>query len=460
MMKKTSVEDQARVDAIEAALLARWPENRIAPTLERIQALVDALGSPQLSYPTIHIGGTNGKTTTSRMVDSLLFSMGLRTGRFTSPHLETYRERIAINGEPIDPKDLIFSYNDIAAYFDFIDSKFDNPVSFFEAVTALAFAAFAEYPIDIGIIEVGMGGEWDATNVVKADVSVITPIGLDHMEYLGNSLVEIASTKAGIIKEGGFAVLSQQEPEVAVELLRKAAEVGADVAREGLEYSVISRAVAVGGQLVTIQGLKGVYDEIFIPLHGKHQASNAAAALVAVEVFFGENDLDIDAVREGFAQVKSPGRCEVIHRDPTIILDAAHNPHGSIALVETIESEFTFDEIIGVVGVMGDKDARGILLNFEKFMDSIIVTKNSSHRAMEVSDLELLAIEIFGADRVYSSPDLESAIEKAVKDSVRPLSDETLGIVITGSVVTVGEARTFVNNKFAQKEQQEEPGER
>ena len=450
-MNEISAEDQARVDAIEAALLARWPENRIAPTLERIQALVDALGSPELSYPTIHVGGTNGKTTTSRMVDSLLFSMGLRTGRFTSPHLETYRERIAINGQPIDPKELIFAYNDIAAYFDFIDSRFDNPVSFFEAVTALAFAAFAEHPIDIGIIEVGMGGEWDATNVVKADVSVITPIGLDHMEYLGNSLVEIATTKAGIIKEGGFAVLAQQEPDVAVELLRKAAEVGADVAREGLEYSVLSRAVAVGGQLVTIQGLKGVYDDIFIPLHGKHQASNAAAALVAVEVFFGDNELDIDAVREGFAQVSSPGRCEVIHRDPTIILDAAHNPHGSVALEETIESEFTFDEVIGVVGVIGDKDAKGILINFEKFMDSIIVTKNSSHRAMEVSDLELLAREIFGTDRVYSAPDLDSAIEKAIKDSVRPLSDETLGIVITGSVVTVGEARTYVNNKFAAK---------
>jgi dihydrofolate synthase/folylpolyglutamate synthase len=378
--------------------------------------------------------------------------MGLRTGRFTSPHLETYRERIAINGEPIDPKDLIFTYNDIAAYFDFIDSKFDNPVSFFEAVTALAFAAFAEHPIDIGIIEVGMGGEWDATNVVKADVSIITPIGLDHMEYLGNTLTEIASTKAGIIKEGGFAVLSQQEPEVAVELLRKAAEVGADVAREGVEYSVISRAVAIGGQLLTIQGLKGVYDEIFIPLHGKHQASNAAAALVAVEVFFGENELDIDAVREGFAQVKSPGRCEVIHRDPTIILDAAHNPHGSIALHQTLDSEFTFDEIIGVVGVMGDKDARGILVNFEKFMDSIIVTKNSSHRAMDVSDLEKLSIEIFGADRVHSSPNLEAAIEKALKDSIRPLSDESLGIVVTGSVVTVGEARTYVKNKFLKKE--------
>lgn len=451
-MNKISVEDQERVDAIESALLARWPENRIAPTLDRIQALVDALGSPQLSYPTIHVGGTNGKTTTSRMIDSLLFSMGLRTGRFTSPHLESYRERIAINGEAIDPKDLIFTYNDIAAYFDFIDSKFHNPVSFFEAVTALAFAAFAEYPIDIGIIEVGMGGEWDATNVVKADVSVITPIGLDHMEYLGSTLIEIASTKSGIIKEGGFAVLSQQEPEVAVELLRKAAAVGADVAREGLEYSVLSRAVAIGGQLVTIQGLKGVYDEIFIPLHGKHQATNAAAALVAVEVFFGDNELDIEAVREGFAQVKSPGRCEVIHRDPTIILDAAHNPHGSIALAQTLESEFTFDEIIGVVGVMADKDARGILSNFEKFMDSIIVTKNSSQRAMEVSALETLAQEIFGIDRVYSAADLATAIEKAVKDSVRPLSDESLGIVVTGSVVTVGEARTYINNKFARRD--------
>ncbi len=451
MINEISAEDQARVDAIEVALLARWPENRIAPTLERISALVDALGSPQLSYPTIHIGGTNGKTTTSRMVDSLLFAMGLRTGRFTSPHLESYRERIAINGQPIEPKDLIFSYNDIAAYFDFIDSKFDNPISFFEAMTALAFAAFAEYPIDIGIIEVGLGGEWDATNVVKADVSVITPIGFDHMEYLGNTLLEIASTKAGIIKEGGFAVLAAQESEVAVELLRKAAEVGADVAREGIEYLVLSRTVAVGGQLVTIQGIKGVYEDIFIPLHGKHQASNAAAALVAVEVFFGENELDLEAVRDGFAAVTSPGRCEVVHRDPTIVLDAAHNPHGSVALLETLSSEFTFDEVIGVVGVMGDKDARGILGNFEKFMDTIIVTKNSSYRAMEVADLEILAIEIFGADRVFTAETLDQAIEKALKDSVRPLSEETLGIVITGSVVTVGEARGYLAKKFKKK---------
>lgn len=448
-MNNISPDDQARIDAIEKALLARWPENRIAPTLERISALVDMLGSPQLSYPTIHIGGTNGKTTTSRMVDSLLFEMGLRTGRFTSPHLESYLERICINGQPIDAKEMIFSFNDISPYFDLMDTKFDNPISFFEAITALAFAAFAEHPIDVGIIEVGMGGEWDATNVVDADVSVIMPIGLDHMEYLGNTIAEIAITKAGIIKEQGFVVLAQQEPEAAVELLRKAAEVGADVAREGLEYSIDSRAIAVGGQLISITGLRGHYDEIFLPLYGKHQASNAAAALIAVEAFFGEQDLDVDAVRAGFANVTSPGRCEIIHRDPTIILDAAHNPHGAKAIAETIQSEFTFDDVTGVVALMADKDALGILQSLEPIMNQIIVTTNSAARSMPVSDLEALATQVFGADRVFAQPTLADAIEKAIKDSVRPLSDESLAILITGSVVTVGEARTSVRKKYA-----------
>lgn len=448
-MNNINPDDQARIDAIEKALLARWPENRIAPTLERISALVDMLGSPQLTYPTIHIGGTNGKTTTSRMIDSLLFEMGLRTGRFTSPHLESYLERICINGQPIDAKELIFSFNDIAAYLDLMDTKFDNPISFFEAITALAFAAFAEHPIDVGIIEVGMGGEWDATNVVDADVSVIMPIGLDHVEYLGNSIAEIAATKAGIIKEQGFVVLAQQEPEAAVELLRRAAEVGADVAREGLEYSIDSRAIAVGGQLISVTGLRGHYDEIFLPLHGKHQASNAAAALIAVEAFFGEQDLDIDAVRAGFANVTSPGRCEIIHRDPTIILDAAHNPHGAKAIAETIQSEFTFDEVTGIVALMADKDARGILQALEPVMNQVIVTTNSAARSMLVSDLEKLANEVFGADRVFAQPTLAEAIEKAIKDSVRPLSEESLAILITGSVVTVGEARTAVRKKYA-----------
>ena len=444
-----SPDDQARVDAIEKALLARWPENRIAPSLERIAALVDILGSPQLTYPTIHVGGTNGKTTTSRMIDSLLFEMGLRTGRFTSPHLESYLERICINGQPIDAKELIFSFNDISPYLDLMDSKFENPISFFEAITALAFAAFAEHPIDVGVIEVGMGGQWDATNVVDADVSVITPIGLDHMEYLGNSITEIAATKAGIIKEQGFVVLAQQTPEAAVELLRRAAEVGADVAREGLEYSIDSRAVAVGGQLISITGLRGHYDDIFLPLHGKHQASNAAAALIAVEAFFGEQDLDIDAVRAGFANVTSPGRCEVIHRDPTIILDAAHNPHGAKALAETLQSEFTFDEVTGIVALMADKDALGILQALEPIMNQIIVTTNSSERSMKVADLNNLATQVFGADRVFAEESLTAAIDRAIKDSIRPLSDESLAILITGSVVTVGQARTSVRKKYA-----------
>jgi dihydrofolate synthase/folylpolyglutamate synthase len=407
------------------------------------------LGSPQLTYPTIHIGGTNGKTTTSRMVDSLLFEMGLRTGRFTSPHLESYLERICINGQPIDAKEMIFSFNDISPYLDLMDTKFDNPISFFEAITALAFAAFAEHPIDVGVIEVGMGGQWDATNVVDADVSVIMPIGLDHMEYLGNTIAEIATTKAGIIKEQGFVVLAQQEPEAAVELLRRAAEVGADVAREGLEYSIDSRAIAVGGQLISITGLRGHYDDIFLPLHGKHQASNAAAALIAVEAFFGEQDLDIDAVRAGFANVTSPGRCEIIHRDPTIILDAAHNPHGAKAIAETIQSEFTFDDVTGIVALMADKDALGILQALEPIMNQIIVTTNSAARSMAVGDLEALATQVFGADRVFAQPTLTDAIDKAIKDSVRPLSEESLAILITGSVVTVGEARTAVRKKYA-----------
>ena len=450
-MSATSADDQARIEAIEAALLKRWPETRIEPTLERIAALVDILGSPQLTYPTIHIGGTNGKTSTSRMIDSLLFEMGLRTGRFTSPHLESFLERIAINGEPISAAELIYSYNDIAAYLDLIDQKFPHPISFFEAITALAFVAFAEHPIDIGVIEVGMGGQWDATNVVDPDVCVIMPIGLDHTEYLGETLTEIAQTKAGIIKEGGFVILAQQEPESAVELLKQAAAVGADVAREGLEYSVLTRSVAVGGQLVTIQGIKEIYTDIYLPLHGKHQASNAAAALVAVEAFFGDQDLDMEAVRAGFAQVQSPGRCEVVHRNPTIILDAAHNPHGAAAIAQTLQSEFTFDEVIGIFAPMADKDVPGILLELEQIMDYIIVTGNSSPRAMQISELEKMAQEFFGADRVFTADSLSSGIEKAMADANRPLSEDSIGILITGSVVSVGEARTIIRKKFAKE---------
>lgn len=436
-----SAEDQERLDAIEKALLARWPETRIQPSLERISLLCDALGSPQLSYPTIHIAGTNGKTSTTRFIDSLLFAHGLRTGRFTSPHLEDFRERICINGELIDAQELIFNFNDIAAYFDFVDSKLEHPISFFEAVTALAMASFSEHPVDVGIFEVGMGGTWDSTNIIEPAVTVITPIGMDHMEYLGKTIEEIAATKAGILKEGAFAVLSSQTPEVAKILLARAAELGIELAREGIEFEVMSRQVAIGGQLLTIRGIKDVYSDIFLPLHGKHQASNAAAALVAAEAFFGDQPLDLDAVKAGFAAATSPGRFEIVRRDPTVILDAAHNPHGARTLANTLQEEFTFGRVIAVVGVFADKDASGIIEEIKDVIDGVIVTQSSSPRALPAEDLAKIARKHIDAERVLIEADLKTAIEKAIADANHPLEEETVGVLITGSVVTVGEAR-------------------
>lgn len=439
-----SQEDRERLLAIENALLARWPETRIEPSLDRIALLCDALGSPELSYPTIHIGGTNGKTSTTRFIDSLLFAHGLRTGRFTSPHLEDFRERICINGDLINAQELIFNYNDIAAYFDFVDSKLPHPISFFEAVTALAMASFSEHPVDVGIFEVGMGGAWDATNIIKPSVAVITPIGMDHMEYLGNTIEKIAATKAGILKPDLFAVLASQEAPAAKVLLAKAAEVGIEVAREGIEYEVLSRQIAVGGQLLTIRGVKDVYSELFLPLHGKHQAANAAAALVAAEVFFGDQPLDLDAVKLGFSNATSPGRFEVVRRDPTVILDAAHNPHGAKTLANTMQEEFSFDRVVAVIGVFADKDADGIFAELKDVIDGVIVTQSSSPRAMPANELSKIAAKHLGSDRVFVEIDLKSAIEKAIADANHPMEDQSVGVLITGSVITVGEARAIL----------------
>ena len=435
-----------RLVAIEKALLARWPETRIQPSLDRIALLCDALGSPQLSYPTIHIAGTNGKTSTTRFIDSLLFAHGMRTGRFTSPHLEDIRERICINGEMIDGDELIFNYNDIAAYFDFVDSKSPHPVSFFEAVTALAMAAFSEHPVDVGIFEVGMGGEWDATNIIKPTVGVITPIGMDHMEYLGDTIEKIATAKAGILKPDMYGVLSNQTPEAAKVLLAKAAEVGIEVAREGIEYEVMSRQVAVGGQLLTIRGIKDVYSDLFLPLHGKHQASNAAASLVAAEAFFGDQPLDLESVRQGFAAATSPGRFEIVHREPTVILDAAHNPHGAKTLANTLQEEFTFGRVIAVVGIFADKDADGIFDEIKDVIDGVVVTQSSSPRAMPAHELAKLARKYIEAERIFIEPDLRTAIEKALSDANHPMEEESVGVLITGSVITVGEARAILKN--------------
>lgn len=449
----TSQDDLQRLEAIEKALLNRWPETRIAPTLERIAALADVLGSPQLSYPTIHIAGTNGKTTTTRLIDSLCYQLGMRTGRFTSPHLESFLERISINGEPISPEGMIATYNDIALYLDLIDSKMPNKLSFFESMCALAFVAFAEYPVDVGIFECGMGGEWDSTNVISAAVSVVTPIGFDHMEYLGDTLEKIATTKSGIIKDNSFAVLARQEAEVAQILMHKCAQVDATPLREGVEYSVKNRALAVGGQLISISGVYGDYDDLFLPLHGAHQAANAATALAAVEVFAGETQLDETVVREAFANATSPGRCEIIMRNPTVIIDAAHNPHGAQSLRKTMKDEFDFDTIIAVIAPMGDKDVDGILEELEDVVSHVIVSRNSSHRAAPLSELKSQASSIFGSDRVTAIESLSEALSTAIEQARlhNGVHDSNAAVLVAGSVITAGEARGIIRRMREKK---------
>jgi dihydrofolate synthase/folylpolyglutamate synthase len=446
MSEQISPDDRARFAAVEAALEARWPESKIEPSLTRIADLVDLLGSPQRTYPVIHIAGTNGKTSTSRMIDALLTSFGLRVGRYTSPHLETLRERISLQGEPISVERFLETYDDIAPYLELIDSRNDIKLSYF-VLTAMAFAAFADAPVDVAVIECGLGGEWDATNVADGLVSVIMPIAIDHVEYLGDSIAGIAATKAKIIKEESRAILAMQPRDAAEELIRQAALVNATPFREGLEFAVAKRDLAVGGQLLTIQGLAGEYPDIFLPLFGSHQAHNAAVAVAAVEAFLGggTQPLDIDALREGFAQVTSPGRLETLRRNPTIMIDAAHNPHGAKALADALDEGFEFDFLIGVIAVLGDKDAFGLLTALEPVLTEVIVTKSTSLRALPTEELAKIAIDVFGEDRVSVARDLADAIDMAVTRAEENGDLGGSGVVITGSVVTAGQARHLLN---------------
>lgn len=434
-----------RLNEIAAALNKRWPENQIEPSLDRILALVDALGSPHLTYPTIHIAGTNGKTSTARMIDQLLANLGYRVGRYTSPHLESFTERISIKGEPISDLEMIKTYEDIHLYLDLIDSRQPHPISYFEALTAMAFVAFAEHPVDIAVIEAGMGGQWDATNVISSQVSVMTPIGLDHMEYLGNTVEAIAQTKAGIFKPESNVVLAAQSAQVAKILLAQVAKVSAQPFRQGVEFSLKNRALAVGGQLLSIQGVHGDYDEIFLPLYGDHQGNNAAVALAAVEVFAGVK-LDTELVQDAFSKVSSPGRCEIVYKDPTVIIDAAHNPHGAGAIANTLNTEFDFELVVGVVAVLADKDVAGILKNLSTTLDYLVITENGSNRAMNKDELAKIASQYFKAEQVEIIGDMNSAITYAIEKVAlfNQVNDGVAAVVITGSVATAGMARSII----------------
>ena len=448
----SSTDNQDQLEVIEQLLNKRWPENIIEPTLDRIAALTDALGSPHLSYPTIHIAGTNGKTTTARMIDQLLAALGYRVGRYTSPHLQSFTERISIKGAPISPDLMIATYNDIALYLDLIDSGQPNPISYFEALTAMAFVAFAEYPVDIAVIEAGLGGQWDATNVVSSQVSVMTPIGFDHMEYLGNTLTEIAQTKAGIFKPESNVVLAAQSSEVAKVLMAQVAKVSAIPFREGIEFAVKKRELAVGGQLISLQALYGDVDDIYLPLYGDHQAGNAALALASVEAFAGVK-LDDELVKDAFSKVTSPGRCEIVYRDPTVIIDAAHNPHGAKAIARTINSEFDFEMVVGVVAVLAEKDAAGVLAELATCVDYLIVSQSQSARAMKSTHLAKIAADYFKPEQIEVIGDLTGAITYALEKVTltNQVSEAVSAVLITGSVVTAGAAREIIKRLGVKK---------
>ncbi|HEX5993910.1 MAG TPA: folylpolyglutamate synthase/dihydrofolate synthase family protein [Jiangellales bacterium] len=429
--------------AVEAELATRWPESRIEPSLDRIRELTDLLGRPQDAYPVIHVTGTNGKTSTARMIDELLHELGLRTGRFTSPHLVSVTERICLDGEPIDEDRFVAAYRELAPYLDLVDARHDVRLSYFEVLVALAYATFADAPVDVAVVEVGMGGVWDATNVADGKVAVVTPIAVDHADYLGDTVEQIAEEKAGIIKAGALVVVGRQLDEAGDVLVRHAVDVGATVVTEDADFAVRNRQLAVGGQVLAMRGLADDYDELTLPLHGAYQASNAACAVAAVEAFVGggRESLDIEAVRNALARVGSPGRLEVLRRSPTILVDAAHNPAGARALSEAIQDEFSFTKLVGVVAVLGDKDVRGILEALEPIFATIVVTENSSPRRLPVAELAAVAEQVFGVDRTVRAPSLPDAIDAAVSLVEEEAIFGGAGVLVTGSVVTVGDAR-------------------
>lgn len=431
-----------------AELQERWPDSKVVPTLEREARLMELLGDPQRSCPVIHVGGTNGKSSTTRMIDALLRETGLRVGRFTSPE-PRLSERIALHGEPVDEARFVALYRELEPYVAIVDKEAAQPLTGFEVVTGMAFAAFADAAVDVAVVEVGMGGVWDCTNVADGTVAVLTPIALDHQKYLGDTILDIALEKVGIIKPGATVISAGQDEEAARPILERCAEVGATIAREGAEFGVLRRTLAVGGQVLSLQGLGGLYDEVYLPLHGAHQAQNAALALAATEAFLGagrERPLEADLVRAGFAAARSPGRLERVRTAPTILLDAAHNPQGMAATVTAVAEEFDFRRLVAVLAVPADKDVAAMLEYLEPAVAAVVATTNTSPRSMPARQLGRLAAAVFGEDRVRVVPALPDAIEVAVALAEEDLDSALggVGVLITGSVVTVTDARALL----------------
>lgn len=462
-----------RLAQVEAEILARAPEHKVQPSLERVELALDYLGNPQKTFKAVHITGTNGKTSTSRMVERLAAATGMRTGRFTSPHLHTIRERIALDGEPISAEGFIAAWEDVAPVIEMVDAhsaKNGGPrMSFFEVLTVMAYAVFADYPVDVAIVEVGMGGRWDATNVLDQATAVITPIGRDHERWLGSTIGEIAYEKSGIIKPGATVIAAAQPEEAQAQILQAVADKRAllrqdvsgyvsfdarmdleaeSLARENGGLAVASRQFAVGGQMLTLVTAAAVYQDVFLPLHGQYQAHNALLALAAAESLFGGRALPAQIVENAFAQVTSPGRLEVVRTSPTVLVDAAHNPHGVSALRTALEESFPLKHLVLVYAAMADKDVEGVLSELEPICEAVVCVPMDSPRAMELDDLVEIADDVFGSDRVRSATNLVDAVDLAAQ--LAESSDDPLpasGVLILGSVVLAAQARELFGLK-------------
>jgi len=450
--------DEFSVESVYAELLGRAPENKMEPRLAPLFRAMDVLGEPNKAYPIIHVTGTNGKTSTSRMIESVLRAQGLSTGRYTSPHLSKVTERISIDGHPVSDETFVRIWDEIRPYLQIVDAELEAEgqprLTYFECLTILGFAIFADQPVNVAIIEVGLGGITDATNVGDGQVSVVTPISLDHTDLLGDTTADIAYEKAGIIKPGGYLISAAQPLDAAQVLLEKAKEVGVPFRFEGVEFGVESRTVAVGGQVVTIQGIAGRYPDLLVPLHGAHQAQNAAVAVAALEAFYGgDKELPFDVLQEGFAAVTSPGRLEVVRTAPTIIVDAAHNPDGIKASATALQEAFSFTKLVPVVGVLKEKDAEEILRELKESLEGVAeeycFTQSNSPRAVPAAELAELAIDLgFGEDNVHIAEKLDDALEWAVE---RAEANEDLsgGVLVTGSITLVAEARILLGKTEA-----------
>jgi len=438
----TPAEDRRAASAVAEALYARIGEATPHRRLEATRRAVELLGDPQRMYGVIHIAGTNGKTSTARITESLLRAHGLRVGLMTSPHLHRLNERIMIDGEPIADGMLADNWADVEPVLQMVDAELlansEPALSFYEALTVLTFACFADAPVDVAVIEVGMGGEWDATNVVVADVAVLTPIAMDHAEILGDTIRGIARTKAGIVKPASRVVSAHQSDDAMEEILRATELSEATLRVLGRDFYLMSVEQAVGGQVLSVSGIAGEYRSLTLPLFGEHQADNAAVAIAAVESFLGngETPLGSEVVEDGILLSSSPGRLQVIDHQPTVIIDAAHNPHGAEALCRALMGSFAFPRLVCVVGILQEKDVIGIIEALDPVVDHFVVTQSQSDRAISVSDLADAVSAIAGPDRVDSRANVESALERA-----KEIAGVEGGVIVTGSITLIGEVR-------------------